>query len=32
MNTLNDQDIARINHIGSSVVEGLIAKPTIIVL
>ena len=29
---VNTQDIARINHIGSSAVEGLIAKPTIDIL
>ncbi|MGB8455272.1 MAG: GrpB family protein [Anaerocolumna sp.] len=32
LNALNSQDIARINHIGSSAVEGLIAKPTIDIL
>ena len=32
LNTVKAQDIARINHIGSSAVEGLIAKPTIDIL
>lgn len=32
LNAVNSQDIARINHIGSSAVEGLIAKPTIDIL
>ncbi len=32
LNAVKAQDIARINHIGSSAVEGLIAKPTIDIL
>jgi GrpB-like predicted nucleotidyltransferase (UPF0157 family) len=32
LNALNAQDIARMNHIGSSAIEGLIAKPTIDIL
>lgn len=32
LNAVNVEDIARINHIGSSAVEGLIAKPTIDIL
>jgi Uncharacterized conserved protein len=32
LNVVKAQDIARINHIGSSAVEGLIAKPTIDIL
>jgi GrpB-like predicted nucleotidyltransferase (UPF0157 family) len=32
LNTVNAEDIARINHIGSSAVEGLIAKPIIDIL
>ncbi|SNS88182.1 GrpB protein [Anaerovirgula multivorans] len=29
---IKNQDIKRINHIGSSAVEGLIAKPTVDIL
>ncbi|WP_041669342.1 GrpB family protein [Acetobacterium woodii] len=32
LSSINNQDIKRINHIGSSAVEGLIAKPTIDIL
>ncbi len=32
LGSINNQDIKRINHIGSSAVEGLIAKPTIDIL
>ena len=32
LNAVNAEDIARINHIGSSAVEGLIAKPIIDIL
>ena len=32
LNVKKSEDIARINHIGSSAVEGLIAKPTIDIL
>ncbi len=32
LNAVKAEDIARINHIGSSAVEGLIAKPTIDIL
>ena len=30
--TINSEDIVRINHIGSSAVEGLLSKPTVDIL
>jgi len=32
LNTISSEDIIRINHIGSSAVEGLLAKPTVDIL